>query len=71
MENLLDIAQNCLNTNFPARWIGRNSLLDISAKSPDLTLYDFLLYGDVKILYIQRVSEISALILTSDRSRQE
>lgn len=47
--------QNFLNRQFPDKWIGRNSIFPWPARSPDLTVLDFYLWGKLKdIVYKDR-----------------
>ncbi|CAF4029216.1 unnamed protein product [Rotaria sp. Silwood2] len=39
---------NCLDSNFPSKWIGRRGPTSWSPKSPDLTPCDFFLWGWAK-----------------------
>lgn len=42
--------QRYLNIAFPSRWIGRGSIFPWPARSPDLTVLDFYLWGRIKDL---------------------
>lgn len=47
--------QDFLNMHFPGKWIGRNSIFPWPARSPDLTVMDFYLWGRLKdIVYKDR-----------------
>lgn len=47
--------KNFLNQAYPDRWIGRGSLFPWPARSPDLTILDFYLWGRIKdIVYETR-----------------
>ena len=50
------VARNALNQQFTNRWIGRYSPVQrFPARSPDLTLLDFFLWGHVKNVVYQQV----------------
>lgn len=40
--------RNYLDTHFPNKWIGRGSIFPWPARSPDLTVLDFYLWGTLK-----------------------
>ena len=45
-----NVVRQYLNTAFPSRWIGRGSIFPWPARSPDLTVLDFYLWGRIKDL---------------------
>lgn len=47
------VVRNFLDISFPNRWIGRGSLFPWPARSPDLTVLDFYLWGRLKDLVFQ------------------
>lgn len=51
-----------LNNNFPNRWIGRNGPVHWPARSPDLTILDFFVWGRMKaLIYLTEVSTLADL----------
>jgi hypothetical protein len=56
------IVRDCLQDNFPARWIGRNGPVAWPARSPDLNPCDFFLWGYMKeLVYSVPVDTIEIL----------
>lgn len=45
--------RNFLDQAYPNRWIGRGSLFPWPARSPDLTILDFYLWGRIKGIVYQ------------------
>ncbi|XP_042225978.1 uncharacterized protein LOC121868990 [Homarus americanus] len=54
--------RDCLDTNFPGRWIGRTGNVDYPPLSPDLTPLDFYLWGNLKnTVYAKKPSTLQEL----------
>lgn len=55
-HNQLNV-RNYLNLNFPNQWIGRNAPIEWPARSPDLSVLDFFLWGVLKDTVYKRTYE--------------
>jgi hypothetical protein len=57
--NFLHTVHDCLNVNFPGRWIGRGLPIAWPLRSPDLTHLDFFLWSYVEDqMYSQRCNTL-------------
>ena len=52
-----------LNLTFPGRWIGRGGPINWPARSPDLTLLDYGIWGWMNIVYERKVNTRDELIV--------
>ncbi|GBN11466.1 hypothetical protein AVEN_275425-1 [Araneus ventricosus] len=57
-----NIVREFLDTTFPQRWISRGAVMAWPPRSPDITPFDFYLWGYVKQhVYSERINDINHL----------